>query len=164
MQASSDQTVGVDDALRAIKPKGKWQIGTFGAFCIGFGLPIAFLQMSIVFIGKCNVYEKICTITINSLNEYEKKYNFIYFIKMHNFTILYSLISADVPSHHCKVPKNKSIYQALPYDSKNKLWNISSCKQYVNFSYNTNKTEDCTNGYEYDSTYDSTIATEVNIC
>ena len=65
-----------------------------------------------------------------------------------------------MPEHHCRIPDNVSITDALPMDD---LGKPEKCEVYSNLSYATNKTEACPDGWTYDPEIGTTIVTEVGI-
>ncbi len=75
------------------------------------------------------------------------------------------------PDHHCKLPPDRLPNDSIPVIEtlqgslyiENDL-EYSSCKQYVNLTYESNETISCTDGWWYDDDmYGSTIVTEVNM-
>lgn len=70
---------------------------------------------------------------------------------------------AATPDHHCKLRDGYLLNQSIPVVEKdgNELL-YSQCEEYVNPASESNETEDCQNGWEYDDTfYGETIITEV---
>ncbi|XP_072032143.1 organic cation transporter protein-like [Amphiura filiformis] len=75
------------------------------------------------------------------------------------------------PDHHCQLPPGRWPNDSIPV-VENRQGNVyledeveySSCKQYINFTSDSNETIPCTEGWWYDDTYyGSTIVTEWNL-
>ena len=48
----SDPDVSTDEALRMLGRYSKWQVRSYCVFAFGFGVPLAWMLMAIVFIGN----------------------------------------------------------------------------------------------------------------
>ena len=44
-----------EQALRLLGPYNKWQLRTYSVYAFCFGVPLAWMWMSIVFIGECTI-------------------------------------------------------------------------------------------------------------
>ena len=45
-----------EEALKLLGPYSKWQLRTYFIYAFGFGVPLAWMWMSIVFIGEIRLY------------------------------------------------------------------------------------------------------------
>ena len=44
-----------EQALRLLGPYSRWQLRTYFMYGFGFGVPLAWMYMSVVFIGECKI-------------------------------------------------------------------------------------------------------------
>lgn len=77
-----------------------------------------------------------------------------------SWPVLASIFLAADPGHHCRVPGNSSLNASLPGKvGDDGTWTPDQCKMYVPES-GRNKTQSCTNGWQYGDQFDSTILME----
>ena len=67
---------------------------------------------------------------------------------------------AMVP-HHCQVYDQALLNISVPWTEETGLVMPDKCHQYVNFTQAANETEDCTDGWAYDTSEMNTIVNEV---
>jgi hypothetical protein len=67
------------------------------------------------------------------------------------------------PNHHCTLPPNVTVEEAIPKEIVHGKTQYSQCKQFVNLSSETNQTEYCPDGWWYDTDMGRTTVTEVRL-
>ncbi|XP_033729869.1 solute carrier family 22 member 4-like [Pecten maximus] len=77
-----------------------------------------------------------------------------------SWPVLASIFLAADPGHHCRVPSNSSLNASVPGKvEEDGTWTPDQCVMYVPGS-DHNKTQSCSNGWQYGNQFESTILTE----
>ena len=168
--------MNADKALSLLGKYNKWQMQKYCLLAFGFGVPFAWMIMSIVFIGKCT-YPERCGLLSNIFDVFSSCNEILVFKGLSNIHILRKnlklavwctitdipLYEGDTPKYRCALPPNATLNETIPsrVTEEGKL-EYEKCSMYVNLSVD-NTTVPCQYGYWYDpaSGYESTLTTEV---